>query len=54
MWRGQEVSQAMKDNDTFEYMTVRKLHPKIDEDKKLVNKYWIKLMKTKSRGKTCG
>ena len=41
--RGKDIPQILKENDAFEYMTVRKLDHNKAEDKQLVNDYWSKV-----------
>ena len=46
MMRGKDIPQEFKDNDYFEYLTVRKLDPSKEEDRQLVNDYWTKVNET--------
>ena len=54
MFRGLEVPQEMKDNDLYEYITLRKLDPTKEKDKQLVHDYWTKLNETDEvEGRKC-
>lgn len=44
LWRGTEVPDQLKENDYFEYITLKKLDPiNKPEDKQLVHDYWTHL-----------
>jgi len=43
MWRGLEVPEEMKAHDSFPYMTVKQLDPKSENDRKLIESYWLNL-----------
>ena len=43
MWRGKEIPKEIKENDYYDYMTIRNLDPNSKEDVELINDYWTKL-----------
>jgi len=43
MWRGTEVAEQMAEHDNYPYMKVRRLDHTKEEDRKLVEAYWLKL-----------
>ena len=45
MWRGNEIPKEIKDNEYFEYMTIKKLNIKNESDKQLIRDYWTKINK---------
>ena len=45
VWRGNGIPKEIKDNEYFEYMTIKKLNCKNDKDKQLVNDYLTKINK---------
>ena len=45
VWRGNGIPKEIKDNEYFEYMTIKKLNSKNDNDKQIVNDYWTKINK---------
>ena len=46
MWRGKEIPKEIKENDYYDYMTIRSLDPNSKEDVELINDYWTKLNET--------
>ena len=46
MWRGKEIPKEIKENDYYDYMTIRGLDINTKEDKELINDYWTKLNET--------
>ena len=45
LWRGKEIPKEIKENDYFNYMTIKNLKSDNDNDRKLVNDYWTKTNK---------
>jgi len=45
IWRGNEIPKEIKENDYFDYMTIKKLNSNNNSDRQLVNNYWTKLNK---------
>jgi elongation factor 1-gamma len=43
MWRGTDIPQELKDHESFEYMTIKKLDPSNETDKNLITDYWLKI-----------
>jgi len=41
LWRGVEIPQLMKDQDSYEYSEFRKLDVNKPEDKKLIEEFWL-------------
>ena len=53
LWRGNDIPKEIKENEYFDYMTIKKLNNNNDNDKKLVNDYWTKTNKgNKVEGKS--
>jgi elongation factor 1-gamma len=42
MWRGLDIPAEIKEHDSFEYMTIKKLDPTQENDRKLIEEYWLK------------
>ena len=45
MWRGEDIPEEIKENEYFNYLSIKKLDCKNDKDKKLVEEYWTKCNK---------
>ena len=45
MWRGNEIPKEIKENEYFNYLTIKKLGSDNDKDKKLIEDYWTKCNK---------
>ena len=45
MWRGEDIPEEIKENEYFNYLSIKKLDCKNGKDKKLVEEYWIKCNK---------
>lgn len=43
MWRGKDIPKEIKENDYYDYLTIRNLDHNNKEDVKLVNDFWTKL-----------
>ena len=43
MWRGKDIPKEIKENDYYDYLTIKELDPKNKDDVELVNDYWTKL-----------
>jgi len=43
MWRGLEIPEEIKEHDNYEYMTIKKLDPLNENDKKFITEYWLHL-----------
>jgi len=43
MWRGTDVAPFIKEHDNFDYMTIKKLDPTNENDKKLIAEYWLNI-----------
>jgi len=43
MWRGTEIPDEIKEHDSFPYMTVKKLDPTQENDRKFIESYWLNL-----------
>jgi len=41
MWRGTEIPEEIKEHESFEYMTIKRLDPTKEEDRKLIEDYWL-------------
>jgi len=41
MWRGTEIADEIKEHDNFPYMTVKKLDPTQESDRKVIEDYWL-------------
>ena len=46
MWRGKDIPKEIKENDYYDYMTIKALDPNDKEDIELINDYWTKLNET--------
>ena len=46
MWRGKDIPKEIKENDYYDYLTIRNLDFNSKEDKDLINDYWTKLNET--------
>jgi len=49
MWRGTDIAPQMKEHEAFEYHTFKRLDEKNENDKKLVEDYWLHV----AQGETC-
>jgi elongation factor 1-gamma len=45
MWRGEDIPEEIKENEYFNYLSIKKLDCKNEKDKKLVEEYWTKCNK---------
>ena len=45
MWRGEEIPQEIKENEYFDYLSIKKLNSEDVKDRKLVEDYWTKVNK---------
>ena len=45
LWRGKEIPKEIKENDYFNYMTIKNLKCDNEKDRQLVNDYWTKINK---------
>ena len=45
VWRGKEIPKEIKENDYFNYMTIKELKSDNDKDRQLVNDFWTKANK---------
>ena len=45
MWRGEDIPEEIKENEYFNYLSIKKLDCKNDKDRKLVEEYWTKCNK---------
>ena len=45
MWRGEDIPEEIKENEYFNYLSIKKLDCKNGKDKKLVEEYWTKCNK---------
>ena len=45
LWRGNDIPKEIKENDYFNYMTIKKLDSNNKNDRQLVNDYWTKVNK---------
>ena len=45
MWRGEEIPKEIKENEYYDYLSIKKLRNDNDQDKKLVEDYWTKCNK---------
>ena len=45
MWRGEDIPEEIKENEYFNYLSIKKIDCKNDKDKKLVEEYWTKCNK---------
>lgn len=45
LWRGNEIPKEIKDNEYYEYMTIRKLKHEDNNDRALVKDFWTQLQK---------
>ena len=53
LWRGNDIPKEIKENEYFNYMTIKKLDSNNKNDRQLVNDYWTKVNKgDKVEGKT--
>jgi elongation factor 1-gamma len=43
MWRGTEIPEEMQSHDSFPFMTIKKLDPSNEADRKLVEDYWLNI-----------
>ncbi len=43
MWRGLEIPEEMKAHDSFPYMTIKQLDAKSENDRNLIESYWLNL-----------
>jgi len=43
MWRGLDIPDEIKEHDSFPYMTVKKLDPHQESDRKLIEEYWLNI-----------
>jgi len=43
MWRGTEIPEEIKEHDSFPYMTIKKLDPLNENDRKFITEYWLHL-----------
>jgi len=43
MWRGTDVAPFIKEHDNFDFMTIKKLDPLNENDKKLISEYWLNI-----------
>jgi len=41
MWRGTEIPEEVKEHESYEYMTIKKLDPTQEADRKLIEDYWL-------------
>lgn len=41
MWRGTDIPEEIKSHDSFPYMTMKKLDPSNEGDRKLIEQYWL-------------
>ena len=41
MWRGTDIAPQMKEHDSYEYHTFRKIDTNNEKDRKLVEEYWL-------------
>ena len=46
MWRGKDMPNEIKENDFYDYLTIKSLYYKDKEDFELINDYWTKLNET--------
>jgi len=44
MWRGTEIPEQIMEHDNYPYMTIKKLDPTSESDRKMVNDYWLNLV----------
>lgn len=45
VWRGNEIPNEIKENDYFNYMTIKRLNSNNNNDKQLIKEYWTKVKK---------
>jgi elongation factor 1-gamma len=45
LWRGNDIPKEIKENEYFNYMTIKKLDSNNKNDRQLVNDYWTKVKK---------
>jgi len=43
MWRGTEIADEIKEHDSFPYMTIKKLDPTQENDRKFIESYWLNI-----------
>ena len=43
LWRGSDIPKEIKENEYFNYMTIKKLNCNNNNDRNLVNDYWTKI-----------
>jgi elongation factor 1-gamma len=43
MWRGTDIPDEVKSHDSFPYLTVKKLEPTNETDRKLIEEYWMNI-----------
>lgn len=41
MWRGTEIPQEIKEHDSYEYITFKRLDPKNENDRKFIEEFWL-------------
>ena len=46
MWRGKDIPNEIKENDYYDFLTIRSLDPKDKDDVELINDFWTKLNET--------
>ena len=46
MWRGKDIPKEIKENDYYDYLTIRNLDCNSKDDVELINTYWTKLNET--------
>ena len=46
LWRGRDIPNEIKENENYDYLTIKSLDPKDKEDVELINDYWTKLNET--------
>ena len=43
MWRGTEIPQELKEHDSYDYITFRRLDHTNEQDKTLIQDFWLNL-----------
>jgi len=43
MWRGLDIPEEIREHDNFPFMTIKKLDPHSESDRKLIEQYWLNI-----------